>query len=340
MLIEPQLTSRKVLVYSLLLFVLLVVVFFISLSFGTEFISPSEVIKVFLKKCDNQITSEIILKLRLPRILTAILVGASLSVVGAVFQALLKNPLSEPYILGVSSGGALGAVLAISIGFHFVGISVFAFVGSLLTFFLVYLFGRRFGEIEPSTILLVGVMFNAFFSALILFFITIMDQSFRIALFWLMGNLSLTDYSSILLIFIVFLFSAVSFVSLSNHYNLISIDEENAKQFGVNTNRLKNFSFIAGSLLIGILVSNVGIIGFVGLVVPHICRLIFGYDNRIVIPTSIFIGAIFMIVSDLVSRTIISPIEIPIGSITAIIGSPIFIFLLKHRQFSNGGLNG
>jgi iron complex transport system permease protein len=152
-----------------------------------------------------------------------------------------------------------------------------------------------------------------------------------------MGNLSLTNYNSILLIFIVFVISAAPFIIFSNQYNLISIDEENARQFGVNTNRLKNLSFILGSLLIGIVVANVGIIGFTGLVVPHICRLIFGYDNRVIIPTSILAGAIFMMISDLISRLIISPVEIPIGSITAIIGSPIFIFLLKRRQFSNGG---
>lgn len=335
--IKTNLTSQKIIVYSVSLLVLLVLVALLSLSFGTEFIHPEKILKIFFGKCENQIESDIILKLRLPRVLTAILVGAALSVVGAVFQALLKNPLTEPYILGVSSGGALGAILAISFGIHFIGISVFAFIGSLSTFFLVYLFGRRFGEIEPTTILLVGVMINAFFSALILFFVSIMDQSFRTALFWLMGNLSITDYDAIIFISIVFFLASFVFILFSNHYNLISIDEENAKQFGVDTKKLKNLSFVMGSLLIGVIVAKVGIIGFVGLVVPHISRLIFGYDNRVVIPTSIFIGSIFLIISDLVSRTIISPVEIPIGSITAIIGSPIFIFLLKRKHFSNGG---
>ncbi len=292
---KTNLTSQRIIIYSILLLSLLILVALLSLSFGTEFILPSKIIKILSGNEVNQLESDIILKLRLPRILTAILVGASLSIVGVVFQALLKNPLSEPYILGVSSGGALGAIIAISIGIHLIGISVFAFVGSLATFFIVYLFGRRYGEIDPNTILLVGVMINAFFSALILFIVSIMDQSFRTALFWLMGNLSITDYNSIIFISVFFLIATVLFILFSNQYNLISIDEENAKQFGVNTKRLKNLSFIFGSLLIGIIVANVGIIGFVGLVVPHFCRLIFGYDNRVVIPASIFVGAIFYV---------------------------------------------
>ncbi len=337
MLTKTKLTSHKINIYSSLLFVLLIFSFLLSLSFGVEYLSPLEIIRAIFGRSNDEIVVDIIFQLRLPRILTAMLVGASLSISGAVFQALLKNPLAEPYILGVSSGGALGSIIAISIGIHFAGISAFAFTGSLLTFFMVYIFGRRYGEIDPNTILLVGVMINAFFSALILFFVSILDQSFRIALFWLMGNLSLTDYRDLIVISIIFSITSILFLINSNHYNLISIDEENAKQFGVNTKRLKSISFIFGSFLIGVIVSRVGIIGFVGLVVPHICRLIFGYDNRIVLPTSIFIGAIFMIISDLISRILISPVEIPIGSITAVIGSPIFIFLLKRKQFSNGG---
>ncbi len=334
---QIKLTKEKLIIYLIVLIILLILIFILSLSLGTKDFSFIESIKILLGNSDDDIKSEIILKLRLPRILTAMLVGASLAIVGAVFQALLKNPLAEPYILGVSSGGALGAIIAISIGVQLTGISLFSFAGSLLTFFLVFLFGRRYGEIDPNTILLVGVMVNAFFSALILFIVSFIDQSFRTALFWLMGNLSLTNYSSIFLIAFVFAFASIVFLIFSNQFNLISIDEENAKQFGVKTDLLKNLSFIFGSLLIGVIVANVGIIGFVGLVVPHLCRLIFGYDNRIVLPTSIFVGAIFMILADLISRILLSPIEIPIGSITAVIGSPIFIFLLKNKEFSNGG---
>jgi len=334
---QIKLTKQKLISYLSLLFIFLIVVFLISLTFGTKEFSLIDTLQVLFGKSKDQIQSEIIFKLRLPRILTAMLVGASLSVVGTVFQALLKNPLAEPYILGVSSGGALGAIVAIFIGFQMTGISLFSFIGSLFAFFVVFLFGRRYGEIDPNALLLVGVMVNAFFSAIILLIVSLIDQSFRTALFWLMGNLSLTDYSSILIIAIVAFISISVFLLFSNQYNLISIDEENAKQFGVNTNLLKNLSFVFGSLLIGVIVANVGIIGFVGLVVPHICRLIFGYDNRVVLPTSIIAGAVFMMIADLISRILLSPVEIPIGSITAIIGSPIFIFLLKHKQNLNGG---
>lgn len=330
-------TKNKVYFFSLILFLFLILMFFIGLSFGTEKISFIEIIHIFLGSRADSLHYDIVIKLRMPRVLTAILAGASLSVVGTVFQALLKNPLSEPYILGVSSGGALGAIIAITINAQFPGISVFAFAGSLLAFSLVFLFARRYGEIDPTSLLLVGVMINSFFSALILLIITFIDQSFRTALFWLMGNLSQTDLQSVMIMFLFFLISTIPFLLMANHLNLISIGDENAKQFGVNTDFLKKFSFIAGSLLVGIVVSYVGIIGFVGLVVPHICRLIFGYDNRIILPTSIFIGAIFMIISDLLSRVIFAPIEIPIGSITAIIGSPIFIFLLRRKHLINGG---
>lgn len=334
---QIKLSKEKLIAYVLILSILLLITFLFSMSIGTRNINVKELVLIFSGRSDDEILNEIIFQLRLPRLLTAMLVGASLSIVGAVFQALLKNPLSEPYILGVSSGGALGAIIAISIGVHLAGISIFAFIGSLLTFLIVFIIGRKFGEIDTATILLVGVMINAFFSALILLIVSMIDQSFRTALFWLMGNLTLTDYSELILISFVFVLSAIVFIFFSNQYNLISIDDENAKQFGVNTKLLKNLTFISGSLLIGIIVSYVGIIGFVGLVVPHICRMIFGYDNRIILPTSIFVGATFMLIADLISRIVLAPIEVPIGSITAIIGSPIFIFLLKHKNRLNGG---
>ncbi len=333
---EFALTKTKLKKYVFISSISLLFVFLVCLSLGTIFISPFEVLRVLLGKSNDSTISEVILSLRLPRILTAIIVGASLSIVGTVFQALFKNPLSEPYILGVSSGGALGAVIAISIGLQFAGISFFALTGSFLAFVLVYTFGRKYGDIDPNSLLLSGVMINAFFSALILLIVSTMDQSFRTALFWLMGNLSLTNYSTIFYILTIFIISTFIFLYYSNGYNLISIDEENAIQFGINIRLLKNLTLVSGSVLIGTIVSNVGIIGFVGLIVPHICRLIFGYDNRIVMPTSIFIGAIFMLLSDLLSRIILSPVELPIGSITAIIGSPIFIFLLKHKQKTRG----
>lgn len=329
---RKQLTSFRLIISSLILFFLLILTFVLALSLGSETFSLSKLYEVIFTTSQDQLASSIIINLRLPRVLTAMLVGASLSIVGSVFQALLKNPLAEPYILGVSSGAALGSVIAIFLGLMN-GISTFAFIGSLLSFILVYIFGRRYGVIDPNTILLVGVMINAFSSALILFIITILDQSFRLALFWLMGNISMTNYNVVLILFLLLLVISSVFILNSNNYNLISISEENAKQFGVNTEFVKNVSFILGSLLVGIIVANVGIIGFVGLVIPHICRLIFGQDNRIVIPTSIFVGAIFLTLADLLSRIIIYPIETPIGSITAIIGVPFFIFLLKRKIY-------
>ncbi len=328
----------KLVGYTIFLLTILLIVSIFSLSRGEYIFSVTKVFSILFSSEGNEIERTILLELRLPRTLTAITVGASLSLVGTVFQALLKNPLAEPYILGISSGGALGAVFAISIGVATFSISAFSFTGSFIAFIIVYLFGRRFGEIDPTSILLIGVMVNAFASALILLIITFVDQSFRIALFWLMGSLSMVTMNKSIFMFTVFFITSLIFIYLSHQYNLISISEENAKQYGVNIQFLKNLSFVLGSFIIGVIVAFVGIIGFVGLVVPHICRLIFGFDNRFVIPLSVFVGGIFMVLADLVSRTAFSPMELPIGIITAIIGAPIFIFLLRQRNYKyNGG---
>jgi iron complex transport system permease protein len=327
-------SRRKIFLSAAILLILLVVSGFVCLSFGTVNFPLSKIFSaIFSSNAAEPSVVNIIWDIRLPRVLTAMLVGAGLSISGAAFQALLKNPLAEPYILGISSGGAFGAILSLVIGFGFIGTQSFAFLGALMTLMLVYFFGRRFGQIDPTTILLAGVMIGAFFSALILLMISFTDQSLRLALYWLIGNLSFANYQSVLTIFPILIISAFVLVSFSQSYNLISISEENAKQFGVNTNLVKNLTYFIASLLIGIIVSFVGIIGFVGLLIPHICRMIFGNDNKIVLPTSLLTGAIFLVWADLLSRILIPPAEIPIGAITAVLGAPMFIIILKQKKY-------
>lgn len=286
---------------------------------------------IFFSATDSTI-SQIVFEIRIPRILFALAVGGGLSIAGAVFQAMLINPLAEPYILGISSGGTFGVVLSLLLGFSIVGTQLFAFIGALTVMLLVFYLGKRFGELDPNQLLLTGVMIGAFFSAGILLMMTLLNDSLRTAVFWLIGNLSLAEKSNLYFVLPVTILCSVFLIAFSNKFNLLSLGSETANQLGVNVKLVKTVSYIVTSLMIGALVSVSGIIGFVGLLIPHICRMLFGTDNRIVLPSSFLIGASYLIVADTIARTIVSPLELPVGAITALIGAPVFIYLLKHRK--------
>ncbi len=303
-----------------------------SLSVGTVAIPFREVITFLTGGVINEENRTILLSIRLPRILLAIIVGGGLSVAGVVFQALLRNPLAEPFILGVSSGGTLGAVIAITfgIGLSIVSVPVFAFVGSLIVMLVVYSIAERYGRLEPTTLLLVGIMTGAFFNAMILLIIAIRHQEARSAFLWLMGNLASADINSLLIIAPLVLVAVVVIILYSRNYNLIAIGEETAANLGLEVQKFKRISYILASLITGLVVSVSGVIGFVGLLIPHICRMMFGSDHRLVIPVSFFMGAIFLVIVDMISRIIISPAEIPVGAVTAAVGAPLFIWLLSR----------
>lgn len=326
-----QLNYFKYLSIFLSLLISTIFVSLICLSIGTTNISVSEILATLFLSETSETVEQIIFNIRLPRVLLGIAVGGGLSVAGAVFQATLMNPLAEPYILGISSGGTFGAILSFLLGMSFFGTQIMAFAGALIVIALVFILGKRFGTIDPNMILLSGVMIGAFFSALILLMMTFLDNSFRAAIFWIIGNLSLADNSSIIFVLPVSL--AVSFFLSVNaqKFNVLSLGDESARHLGINTRKFTNITYISTSLLIGSVVSVSGIIGFVGLLVPHVCRFIFGVDNRIVIPASFFIGASYLVATDTIARTLISPAELPVGAVTAIIGAPIFIYLLRKR---------
>lgn len=298
---------------------------------GSVDISLSDAFNVVLGNSKDAALSSIIIDIRLPRVLLAILVGGGLSVAGAVFQALLMNPLAEPYILGISSGGTFGAILSFVIGLSFFYTQLFAFAGALLVVFLVFMLGQRFGQLEPNILLLTGVMIGAFFSALILLLLTILEDSVRTAIFWLIGNLSYSGLNNVLTILPIVIIGSLILFLFSQKFNVLALGSETAAQLGVNTKIVKNISYIAASLIVGAAVSVSGIIGFVGLLVPHVTRLLFGVDNRLVVPASFLIGASYLVWADIISRTIISPSEIPVGAITALLGAPVFIYLLRKR---------
>lgn len=315
----------------LFLFIFTFAVSVVSLLIGPVNISLSDLLTSLFSNTGDHTISQIILDIRLPRIIYAVAVGGGLSIAGAAFQAMLMNPLAEPYILGISSGGTFGAVLSFLIGASFLGTQALSFLGAFSVMLIVFLLGKRFGEIEPNVLLLSGVMVGAFFSAAILLMMTLLNDSLRTAVFWLIGNLSLADKDNSVLVLLVTIFISALLIMLSNKFNVISLGSDYAKQLGVNTNSLKTITYILTSIMIGTLVSVSGIIGFVGLLIPHVCRIVVGVDNRMIFPASFFIGASYLVIADTIARTIIAPAELPVGAITALIGAPIFIYLLRRR---------
>jgi iron complex transport system permease protein len=334
-------TLRKVIATTFLLGLLLVAIMLTSILLGSARIDPFHSLRILfrsltgIKGTENETEQTIILSIRFPRVLLAGLVGAGLSVSGAVFQALLRNPLADPYILGVSSGAAVGAIIAILTGLSALslGIPLASSIGALLTILTVFYFGRQEGKIHPNTLLLAGVITGSFLSAIIMFFISVSQrEELHTIIFWLMGDFSLSNYEAIRITF-PYLFLGVLLLYLrSRQLNLILLGEENAVQLGVNVERLKWTSYFLASLITAASVSVCGLIGFVGLIVPHSVRLLFGPDHRLLLPASALVGASFLIASDTIARTLFAPVELPVGVVTAAFGGPFFIYLLRTRK--------
>ncbi len=328
--LDRSINLKSLIVKLAILFILLVFTSLFSLLLGSLDISLIELFSSFGGSSSETIR-EVIFNIRIPRLLLAIGVGGGLSVAGAVFQSLLMNPLADPYILGVSSGGSFGAVLALLLGLSFLWVELFSVIGASIVILLVFILGHRFGKLQPNILLLTGVMIGAFFSALILLLLTFMNDSLRTAIFWLVGNLAMADNFSAYYIVIFSLILSVILSLFGYKLNLLAMGDEDASNLGLNPKRIKSVVYILASVLVGIIVSVSGIIGFVGLLIPHVVRIIFGSDNRIVVPASFLVGAIFLLFTDTIARTIILPSELPVGVVTAMIGAPAFIYLLKKR---------
>ena len=276
---------------------------------------------------------------RLPRVLAGVLVGSSLAASGVVLQALLRNPLATPFTLGVSAGAALGAMLALTFDLSsgvagFSAVPMASFAGSLGAVGIVYgLAHARHRGLSTNVLLLAGVTLNSFFSALILFvqFLSDFTQTFR-TVRWLMGDLDVSSYTPLLAALPPIGLSFAAFAVLPRRMNLLSISDESAASRGVDVHRTQRLSFLSASLATGAAVSLGGPIGFIGIVVPHLIRLMVGADHRLVLPASAFGGAAFVVACDTISRTALAPLEIPVGVVTAIIGGPFFLWLLiRHR---------
>ncbi len=307
------------------------------LNFGVVTITPRDIMHLLINGTQDKTTNLIIWQLRAPRIVLGALTGAALSTVGGAFQGILRNPLADPYILGVSAGAALGACIGIAFqyitGYAFASyLPLFAFLGAMLSLYLVYKSSKISYSANSTGLLLSGVAITFLFSALITVLLALSRRELHSMIFWLMGDLSAANWKKISIIFLpVFIGNAMLFFSALD-LNALSLGEEEALHLGINTGRLRIRIFLIGSVVIATVVSFTGLIGFVGLIIPHIARLLVGPDHRIMLPIAAFLGAVFLILCDILARILLAPTEIPIGAITAIVGVPLFIYLLRRKN--------
>ena len=314
--------------------------FAVSIWLGSVALTPSEVVTALTGGGDPNV-QRIVVELRAPRATLAILVGGGLALAGAVFQALLRNPLAEPYILGISGGAATGAVLALSLGLvasHSWALPAASFTGALLAIALVMRVAAAADDrVDVRVLLLAGVVVGAFFTACISFVLSVSDaRTVRSAVLWMMGSLAGADWPTVATVTLYTVPAAVLLAGLARPLNLMAIGEETAGYLGTNVERVKKTAYVVASLLTAAGVAATGVIGFVGLIVPHGVRLVVGSDYRMLLPLSFLAGAVFLTLADVVARTILSPTEVPIGVITAFVGVPLFLILLR-RSLGSGG---
>jgi iron complex transport system permease protein len=320
-----KLKKNEEIIALVLLLVFLIAAIVLSLMLGSVFISP-----------DKLLQSEIFWQIRLPRVILAGLIGLMLSVAGVILQGMLRNPLADPYILGVSAGGGVGAAIAIALGLQFVflGMSpvpLFAFAFSLLAVFVVYKLSEIGGETAPETLILAGVALSAFCSA-ILALIVIVSGNLQSIYFWLLGSLSSAGWTNVCTVLPYALLGVGAAYFYSKELNALLLGEELAKTLGVEVEKVRLVLITATSLMTAAAVSVSGLVGFVGLIVPHWIRLVIGPNHRLLIPVAGLSGMLLVIVADTLARTLLSPMEIPIGIIMALLGAPFFLYLLRRRR--------
>lgn len=335
------LSLRKWLITIVLLTILLIATIIFCSFQGSADIKLKDLLEIFSNSPSQtwwNTKAIILLKVRLPRILLACMVGGALAVSGVVLQALLRNPLADPYILGVSSGSALGAIIAILLGLNItIGalplIPLFGFAGGLLTILFVYHISRIHRKISIQTMLLVGVVTGAILAAIIMF-ITSMAGPHKVQgiIFWLMGSLSSQEYPMVVIVSLYVIVGTLILLYYARSLNLLVLGEESATQLGLEVERTKKIAFIGASLITGAAVSVSGLIGFVGILIPHLMRMIIGSDHRLLLPAAGLFGSIYLILADTLARTLMAPTEIPVGVITAICGGPFFIYLLRKKK--------
>jgi iron complex transport system permease protein len=317
-------TWQGLTVFFILALVLLLALL-VSLFVGSVSLSPGDLLR-----------SEILWQVRAPRVVLAALVGLLLSLSGVILQGVLRNPLADPYVLGISAGGAIGAAIAIAIGAQFVvlgmsSVPVLAFITSLAAVFVVYKLSQVSGKTSPETLILAGVALAAFCAA-ILSLIIILSGNLQAIYFWLLGSLSAATWSNVITVMPYAVFGAVVAYFYSKELNALLLGEEMAQTLGVDVEKTRLVLIGAASLMTAAAVSVSGLIGFVGLIVPHFIRLLIGPNHRFLVPISALSGMLLMVVTDALSRTVLAPTEVPIGIIMALCGAPFFLYLLRRRR--------
>ena len=316
---------------------LLMVITLVALATGPSNVGVGEVVDLLLRGTGEPASRDIVLGVRLPRVVLGLLVGAALATAGAIFQALLRNPLADPYVLGVSGGAALAGIAVLALG-GVLGIStsmvpIAAFMGGIFATALLYWVSGGPGRSGPTGLLLTGVVFNAFASAGIVLLASIagfFDGS-RIFL-WLIGHLSAVEIDAAGMVAASVSVGLAVACALSRSLNLIALGDETAAQLGVPVDSHRRLLLLSTSLMVGAAVSVSGLIGFVGLIIPHALRLVIGSDHRLLIPAAALTGAGFLVLSDTLARTALDGRELPVGAVTALVGGPLFIFLLRRAQ--------
>ena len=312
---------------------------FSSMWIGISFGSVDIPFSTLWDKTTDPVAHSILWKIRMPRVILAALIGASLAIAGAAFQGLLKNPLADPYTLGISSGASVGAVMTIFLGISIPGLGlftlpVFSMLGAAITIVLVLMFARLVDRtMKMETLILTGIIFSSFLGACISLMVALTGEQLREIIGWLMGSVSMRGWPYVKMI-VPFMLIGVIIIWLNRReLNAMIYGEERAQYLGVNVKRSKYMILAGGSILTGAAVAASGTIGFVGLVVPHMIRILIGADHRHLLPLSLLNGASLLVICDLVSRTIIAPVELPIGVITSFIGAPVFAYIFfKQRR--------
>lgn len=317
--------------------------FLLSLIVGRYFISISDLSKAIISKVFKvpvdilEIVDTVIFNIRLPRIIVAMIVGASLSLSGTAYQGMFRNPMVSPDILGASQGASFGAALGILLGFGVLGIQLASFAFGITAVFLTYLISKKVSKGIDTTLVLIlsGIMVGTLFSSFVSLIKYVADPLNKLPTitFWLMGSLTAISKDEILVVFIPFLVGSIPLVLLRWKLNILSFGEEEAMALGLNTEKIRLIIIISATLMTSSAISVCGLIGWVGLVVPHLCRLMIGPDMKNLIPLSMIVGSTYLLIVDDLARTLL-PIEIPLGILTAIIGAPFFIYLLNNNRRS------
>lgn len=273
-------------------------------------------------------------QIRIPRLILATLGGMVLASTGTAFQSVFRNPMADPYVLGISSGASLGAALAIVLGLEasVLGVTGMAFVFAIATLGIVFMIASRTGKVSSQVLLLAGVAMSFLSLALVSMLIFLNRDKIEQIVFWTLGGLNAANWSQISLLIPVVLIGIMVLYYHARHLNVMLMGTETAKSLGINTGKTTIRVLLVSSFMVAIVVANTGVIGFVGLIIPHIVRFLVGPDNRKIIPLSVMAGAIFLMIADTLARTLVSPSELPVGSITALFGVPYFLFLLYQSQ--------